>query len=562
MQELKRKFVIDVSENHNRIALLEDDQLVELHEEDRDATYATGNIYLSRVNIRQDSSSALFVEIGENSQVFLSSVHRPATRSFLYSQKFLTIITDDIKKNKNRSWDEVCQEIYIKDDNLEAKLESKAKYIDCLSHNDDLLVSIVKEPISTKPASVSTEICFIGHNLILSPFSEDLEERRRVKISKKIRSKAEVKRLKSIVLEQKPKGFMVTVRTAAEDKDQETLANELNMLLKAWSDCYDKTREYLRLANNNPNSGRSQIKRYVGLVYKEQDRVLSLIRENGNDFDKIIVNDKEVYKEIVDYVSFASLGKKKQVDFYDNKQRNIFNAEGVTHQMMKTLGRKVKLQTGKTPPNLIIEQTEAMHVIDVNSAGSFKKNASAEEIAVEVNNLAAVEIARQLRLRDMGGIIMIDFIDMRDEQNKLALYHKMCKLLQVDRAKPDVYPLTKLCLMQITRKRVRDVIHVKTEEVCPSCQGRGKISSSITFVETLKGEIEQFIFHEKLDYINVHVNPFIASHLTKGLFSTALKWRFSIGPGVKITSDDSMSFLQHKFYDKAGREIIRKTDKK
>ncbi len=558
MQELKRKFVVDVTETSNRIAILENEELVELHEEDQDVTYTTGNVYLSRVNIRQDTTkTALFVEIGESSQVFLSSVQKPVQRSMLYSQKFVDLITKDIKSGSNSSLETILEQTYQEDPQLEAKLENKTSCLDCLKHNCDLLVKIVKEPISTKPASVSTEISFIGHNLILTPFSDDKDERGHIKISKKISAKAEVRRLKSIIKKNKPMGVTVTVRTAGNGKDEETLVNELKDLLEKWNDCYKKLRTFLTKALRVPQSGRANVKRNVGLIYKEKDRILSLIRESGSDFDKIIVNDRDVYNDIQDYVSLVSIGKTKQVEYYDSKQRNVFNATGVTHQMMKLLGRKVKLESGKTPPNLIIEQTEAMHVIDVNSAGSFKKNASAEQIALEVNSLAAVEIARQLRLRDMGGIIMIDFIDMRDEENKQALFNTMCSLLQADKAKPDVYPLTKLCLMQITRKRVRDVIHVKTEEVCPSCQGKGKISSSITFIENLRGELERFIFEEKLDYINVHVNPFVSSHLTKGFPSIAMKWKFSIGPRVKITADDSLAFLQYKFFDKNGKEIER-----
>ncbi len=558
MQELKRKFIIDIAENRNRIALLENDQLVELHDENRSATYLKGNIYLGQVNISPNSKSA-FVNIGKSSSLFLAS--RLITRSFCYAQAFLDLVIKDIFAGKNTRLGELVDQAHQSNENLEKSLKDQIRNLAYLKNKDNILVSIDKEPISSKPATVTSEIAFLGNYFLLKPFSDrEKKGASQTHVSSKIRNKAEVKRLKGIVNGMRPNAYYsITIRTAAEGKDQEILENELKLLLGEWDACYAKLRALIEKSRPTANASRKISK--LGRIHKGRDRLFSLIREYGNDFNSIVVNDAEVWSDIVDYIEERSLGNVSRVTRYDNKQVNIFDKEGITNQMMRLIGRKVKLQAGKTPPNLVIEKTEAMNVIDVNSASAFRKDKSAEEIAVEVNNLAAEEIARQLRLRDMGGIIMVDFIDMRDPANKRALYNKMCDLLKADRAKPEVLPLTKLCLMQITRKRVREVVHFKTEEDCPCCQGKGKISSTITFIETLKADIEQFMFHKKLRYINVHVNPIIAAYLNKGLISKSLIWRFSsIGPGLRITPDDSMAFLEYKFYNKSGKEISREED--
>ncbi len=558
MQELKRKFIIDIAENRNRIALLENEQLVELHDENRSAVYQKGNIYLGQVNMTPNSKSA-FVNIGKSSSLFLSS--RLITRSFCYAQAFLELVINDVFAGKNTALSDLIDEAHQSNEYLEQSLKEQIRNLAYLKNKANILISIDKEPISTKPATVTSEIAFVGNYFLLKPFS-DIAKRgaSQTHISNKIRSKTEGKRLKAIVNAIRPNDYYsITVRTAAEGKEPEILENELKLLIGEWEACYNKLRALIEQSRSTANANKKISK--LGRIHKGKDRLFTLIREYGNDFDSIVVNDREVWADIVDYIEERSLGNVARVKLYENKQVNIFDKEGITNQMMRLIGRKVKLQAGKTPPNLVIEKTEAMNVIDVNSASAFKKDKSAEEIAVEVNNLAAEEIARQLRLRDMGGIIMVDFIDMRDPANKRALFNKMCDLLKADRAKPEVLPLTKLCLMQITRKRVREVVNIKTEEACPCCQGKGTITSSITFIETLKADIEQFMFHNKLRYVNVHVNPIIAAYLNKGLISKALVWRFSsIGPGLRITADASMSFLEYKFYDKLGREIDKDND--
>ncbi len=558
MQELKRKFIIDISESRNRIALLENDKLVELHDESKSAVYLKGNIYLGQVNITPNSKSA-FVNIGKSSSLFLAS--RLITRSFCYAQSFLSLVVKDVFEGKNTALEDLVSLAHEPNETINESIKGKIKNLAYLKNKDNMLVSIDKEPISSKPATVTSEIAFVGNYFLLKPFSDlDKKGSAQTHVSSKIRNKAEVKRLKSIVNAIRPNAYYsITARTAAEGKDQETLEKELYTLLEEWQACYKKLRSIIEKSNTKTNPSRKLVK--LGGIHKGKDRIFTLIREYGNDFGSIVVNDEDVYNDIVDYVAERSLGNANQVIYYSNKQVNIFDKEGITNQMMRLIGRKVKLEAGKTPPNLVIEKTEAMNVIDVNSASAFRKDKSAEEIAVEVNNLAAEEIARQLRLRDMGGIIMVDFIDMRDPVNKRALYNKMCELLKNDKGRPEVLPLTKLCLMQITRKRVREVLNVKTEEACPCCQGKGKIASTITFIETLKAEIEMFMFHKRLRYINVHVNPIIADYLNKGLISKALVWRLSsIGPGLRITSDANMAFLEYKFYDKSGKEISSQDD--
>jgi ribonuclease G len=224
----------------------------------------------------------------------------------------------------------------------------------------------------------------------------------------------------------------------------------------------------------------------------------------------------------------------------------IFDNYDVTKQLKSGFGKTVNYKHGAY---LIIETTEAMHVVDVNSGTRIKKENGQEANALETNLGAADELARQLRLRDMGGIIIVDFIDMKLPEDRQMLYERMCKNMQKDRAKHNILPLSKFGLMQITRQRVRPAMSVNVEETCPTCHGKGTIKSSFLFTDTLENKIDTLV--NKIGYkkLYLHVHPYVEAYINKGLYSLKRQWQMKYGFGVRVVPSQKLAFLQYEFYD-------------
>lgn len=515
--------VIDVQQKDVSIALLEDKNLVEYQTEPRAASYSVGNIYIAKVRKLMPGLNACFVDVGFERDAFLH--YLDLGNQFDSYQKYLKQVQSDRKKlypfaKANRLPD----------------LKKDGTIQNVLKPGDEVLVQIVKEPISTKGPRLTGELSFAGRYIVLIPFND------KVSVSSKIKSGEERARLKQLIHSIKPKNFGVIVRTVAEGKRVAELDTELKILLKRWEDAIAKVQK----TQTRPQ-----------LVYEETSRVVALLRDLFNpSYENIFVNDEDVYNEVKDYVTLIAPEKAGIVKRYTGNVP-IFDNFNITKQVKSSFGKIVNYKHGAY---LIIEHTEALHVVDVNSGNRTRSANGQEANALDVNLGAADELARQLRLRDMGGIIVVDFIDMNLAEDRQILYERMCKNMQKDRARHNILPLSKFGLMQITRQRVRPAIDVNVDETCPTCFGKGTIKSSILFTDQLESKIEQLVNKIGIKRFYIHVHPYVAAYINQGIISMKRRWQIKYGMGVHVVPSQKMAFLQYEFYDSKKQYIDMKEE--
>ena len=517
------EFVVDVKHKDISIAVLEDKSLVELQKETRSDTCAVGSIYLGKVRKILPGLNSAFIDIGCRKDAFLH--YQDLGSHFNTQQSYLKQIKKNTKKKIVYSKVQFVPEI-----------EKEGSISDVLTVGQEILVQIVKEPISTKGPRLTAEISIAGRFLVLMPFAD------KISISTKIKSNEERARLRQLIQSVKPKNFSVIVRTSSETKRVAELDGELRLLVKRWEETLNKISKL-----NTP-----------AVIYEESARIVALLRDYFNEsFENIYVNDQDVYNSIYDYVSVIAPDKKDIVKLYSDSLP-IFDSFGITKQVKSLFSRTVTLKGGAY---MIIEHTEAMHVIDVNSGNRTKGNTEQEKTALEVNINAASEIARQLRLRDMGGIIVIDFIDLHDATNRQLLYEHMSKEMFNDRAKHNILPLSKFCLMQLTRQRVRPILDIQTSEKCPTCFGTGKIQASLLFTDNLERKIDCLANKHHIKKFALHIHPYVAAYINKGIISTRLKWKMKYAPHMRVTPDQSLAFMEYKFFDPDKNEIDMQEEK-
>lgn len=514
--------IVDVTKQDISIALLEDKRLVEYQREGRSEHFSVGNIYLAKVRKLMPGLNACFVNVGYERDAFLHYLDL-GTR-YKTQEKFLQMLGDG---RRNISLDKVAKQ---------PEIEKEGTIQSTLKVGQEILVQIVKEPISTKGPRLTSELSFAGRFLVLIPFSD------KVSVSSKIKSGAERARLKQLIQSIKPKGFGVIIRTVAEGMRVAELDNEMQMLLTRWNNTVAKIKQ-----------SRSEAMMLPQLVYEETSRTVALLRDLFNpSYENIYVNDQSVFDEVRNYVSLIAPECKDIVKFYKGSVP-IFDNFSVTKQIKTSLGRTVTYKHGAY---LIIEQTEALHVVDVNSGNRSKSPEGQEVNALDVNLGAADELARQLRLRDMGGIIVVDFIDMAIPENRQKLYERMVENMRKDRAKHSILPLSKFGLMQITRQRVRPVMDVNVEETCPTCGGTGKIMPSILFTDSLETKIDFLVNKLGIKRFRLYVHPFVAAYINQGIFSIKRRWQMKYGFGVKVLPNQKLAYLQYTFHNMKGEEFI------
>lgn len=512
--------IVDVQKNDISIALLEDKRLVEFQKEGRSEQFAVGNIYLAKVRKIMPGLNACFVNVGYERDAFLHYLDLGVRyRQF---EHYLSLIKGG--KRKPLPLNKVPRQ---------PNTEKDGQIQNTVSVGQEVLVQIVKEPISTKGPRLTCEISFAGRYLVLIPFTD------KVSVSTKIKSDAERARLKQLIHSIKPKGFGVIIRTVAEGRRVAELDQELRILESRWE-------------STIANIQQADALEKATLVYEETSRTVGLLRDLFNpSFSSIHINDKNVYEEVRDYVTLIAPEAKDIVKLYKGNVP-IFDNFSVTKQIKSSLGRTVTYKHGAY---MIIEHTEALHVVDINS-GNRSKSAEGQEVnALDVNLGAADELARQLRLRDMGGIIVVDFIDMAQPENRQQLYERMVENMKKDRARHNILPLSKFGLMQITRQRVRPAMDVKVEEECPSCGGTGKIKSSYLFTDALESKIRIITEDLGIKKFRLHVHPFVAAYINQGFISLRRRWQFHYSRALKIIPDQSLAFLDYKFIDHNGQEI-------
>ena len=504
---MKSELIVDVQPQEISIALTEDDRLQEVAREKRDQdNFAVGNIYYGRVKKVMPALNAVFVDVGHEKEAFLHYLDLGS--QFRTLQSYVTKAVSDKRRVP-----------LIQKTQRQPEVGKEGQIADVLKVGDPILVQVSKEPINTKGPRLTAEISIAGRNIVLIPFSDG------VMVSQKIKREAERQRLKQLLLSIKPQGYGIIVRTVAEDKRVAELDNELRLLVERWQETVKTLQQ----------------KEPVSLVSEEMGRTLGIIRDLlSPDFTTIQINDRDIYNEVRQYLELIAPESAKIVKFYDGTQP-IFDHFDITRQMKTGLGRTVGFKHGGY---LIIDRTEALFSIDVNS-GSKKIYEDQEENAFQFNMLAAEELVHQLRLRDIGGIIIVDFIDMDDKGHQQQLYDYVRKLMDRDRAKHNVLPLSKFGLMQITRQRVRPAVEVQVEETCPTCGGKGKIQASILFTDQLAEQCEQE-FHQHGKGLQLHLHPYIYSYVKRGFWhSLASQWRRKYG--IKVIENQSLGMLETRF---------------
>jgi len=514
---VSNELVIDASSSEIAIALLENKKLLELNKEKTDTKFTVGDIYLGKVKKIMPGLNAAFVDVGYEKDAFLHYLDLGPQFSTL--NKFLNIAQS--RKGKM---------IPVPKFKRDPDINKEGKITEILKVGQTVIVQVAKEPISTKGPRLGSEISIAGRNLVLMPFAD------KVSVSSKIEPHEEKERLKNLLHSIKPKNYGVIVRTAAEGKKVAELDGELRGLVERWENAFE---------NFKPGVPR--------LLIGEINRTSAILRDilNGN-FENIVVNEENIYREVRQYIQEIAPEKSKIVKLYQGPDP-IFDKFGIERQIKSLFGKTVSFKSGAY---LIIEHTEALHVIDVNSGNRSKSDSDQESNALDVNLAAAEEISRQLRLRDMGGIIVVDFIDMHTNEHKQLLYEKMKEFMVKDRAKNHILPLSKFGLMQITRQRVRPEMHIETVETCPSCLGTGKVESTLLYTDTIKMQLKLILEKFKLNSITLRTHPFVAAYLNKGLFNTMSKsWSKELGCKIIVKESLSNSLLEFKVFDKNGDEV-------
>ena len=513
--------VVDVQPKEVSIAVLEDKNLVELQKEARNVSFAVGDIYLGKVKKLMPGLNAAFIDVGYKKDAFLH--YLDLGPNFNTQQKFLKQALGEQKGDKKIPTISKMQ--------LLPEIEKDGSISNVLKVGQEVLVQIAKEPISTKGPRLTSELSFAGRYIVLIPFAD------KVSVSTKIKSSEERARLRQLIQSIKPKNFSVIVRTSSEGKRVAELDHELKTLLKRWEENIPKITKVKAPA----------------LIYEETARAVALLRDIFNpSFQNIYVNDADIYHNIRDYVSLIAPGREEIVQRYTG-ELPIFDNFAITKQIKSLFGRTVTYKSGAY---LIIEHTEAMHVIDVNSGNRSKGSDAQEKTAIDVNTAAADEIARQLRLRDMGGIIVVDFIDMAEAANRQKLFEHMTKAMANDRAKHNILPLSKFGLMQITRQRVRPETHIDMRETCPACHGTGLVTPAALLDTQIEKQIAYYAKEKKLDYIKLRVNPVVAAFLTKGVFSLRLRWMLKYRCAIRIVKNTTTGIIETRYFNRKDEELF------
>ena len=514
---MNKELIVSATDSEIQLALLEDKQLVELHKDKTGNKIHVGDIFVGKVRKIMPGLNAAFIDVGEDKDGFVHYLDLGANYNSLAKYMKLAMNGDSSVRTLNNF-------------KIEPLLDKVGNLSNVLKVGQLILGQVAKEPISTKGPKLSGDLSFAGRYLVLNPFIN------RISISQKIKGSEERGRLRRLMQSIKPANFGVIVRTIAEGKDVAELDADLRQLMAQWTSLTESLKHI-----TGPQK-----------VLSELSTTSALLRDVlTDDFNTIYVNNESVYNEVRNYIGSVAPEKADIVKYY-KLETPIFEQFGVSRDIRKAFGRIVTIRSGVY---LYIEHTEAMHVIDVNSGNHIKAGAGQEDTALQVNIESAKETARQLRLRDMGGIVIVDFIDMQKTDNRKKLYEVMCAEMSRDKARHTILPLSKFGLMQITRQRVRPAIEVDVQEKCPFCDGTGTIKSSLVVVDEIESNLRYLCSSQNEKQLTIIVHPYVYAYLTKGLLSIRLKWMYKYRVRLKVRSSESYGLLSYKFLNASGDEI-------
>lgn len=509
--------IIRSKEGASAIAVVRDKLLMELHRERSERGFAVGDVYLAKVRKVAPGLNAAFVEVGHEKDAFLH--YYDLGPQYRNSYKFAKgAVSGTVKSSLLDDW------------RLDPDITKEGKLPDVVSASQSILVQIAKEPISTKGPRLTAEVTLPGRYMVLVPFIN------KVSISSRITDETERKRLKALMQGIRPKNFGIIIRTNAEGRSTEDLEADLKSLLQRWDQIFRNLRNAI------------PPKKVLG----EVDRTSAVLRDVLNkEFTSIVVDDELVYEEVRDTLGKIAPDRVGIVKLYKGKL-DIFDNYGVNKQIKQAFGRQVLLPSGAY---LIVEKTEAMHVIDVNSGSRKGGRSDQEQNALAINLEAAKEIARLLRLRDMGGIICVDFIDLYEPENRRTLHKALKDAMEDDKAKHNVLPPSKFGVIELTRQRVRPETEIDTSEACPTCGGTGEVSAPVLIVDEIENALNYLHGEKQLNGLTLSVHPFLAAYFTKGLPSIQWKWWWRWRKWVKVVPSGSSRYLEFHVLDGEGKEL-------
>lgn len=541
---MRKEIIINATANEIRIAITEDKRLAELFVETPEKERMVGDIYLGRVAKVMPGIRAAFIDLGLKQDAFLHFSDIGSS----FSEYSSLIGDEDSDVDTDEDGDE--------DDAVPAGGEQSASSGSGpavhappkpppvqhqprpdrrdngrsqppppdLKRGQEIIVQVTKEPVGKKGVRVTSEVSLPGRFLVLLPFDG------KVGVSKKLTNFREKRRLRRLVRSILPPGFGVIIRTVAQDKDEALLRQDLEGLITTWREIEQTVK-----AEKPP-----------ALLYKDMATTSHVIRDLfTDDVERVITDSKRLFKEISTYVKTVSPHLLEKVELY--KQREpIFDGYGIEKEIAACLSPKVWLKSGGY---VIIEQTEAMVVVDVNS-GRYAAKREQELNSLRTNLEAAREICRQIRLRDLGGIIVIDFIDLDDERNRKKVYDELRKEFRRDRAKVTVLPMTEIGLAQITRQRIRQNILHSFSEPCPVCGGGGLVQSKPSIVNEIERWIRRFKSESREFRLNLSVHPTIAGYLTEGTFHRLRKMMLKYRVLVGLEQDAKLPLAEFHFFSR------------
>ncbi|MBI4929953.1 MAG: Rne/Rng family ribonuclease [Bacteroidetes bacterium] len=514
---MNSELYINTTSSEVVIALLHDKRLVELNREHSDAGFSVGDIFLGKVKKIMPGLNAAFINVGYEKDAFLHYLD--------LGPQVLSLM-----KFTNMAHNGALGTHLLSDFKHEQDIVKTGKVNKVLHNNQNMLVQIMKEPISNKGPRLTADISLPGRFLVLIPFSD------KISISQKIRRLEERDRLRRLVQSIKPKNFGVIIRTVAENQTVADLDTDIKDLMDKWEKMFQALK------------GATPPKIMLG----EMNRSITILRDMLNaSFSGIYVNNQNLYNDIKSYIHTIAPDKENIVKFYKGNMP-IFEHFGIDKQIKSSFGKIVNIKSGGY---LIVEHTEALHVIDVNSGHRSHSNKDQDSNALEMNLEAAEEIARQLRLRDIGGIIVCDFIDMRNPNHRRTLYEKLTTAMKTDPATHTILPPSKFGLVQITRERVRPQVKEKTTEKCPSCGGSGEVQSSILLADQIEKDLSYLVREQNQKNLTLAVHPFIEAYFTKGIPSRKQKWFLKYGRSINVKPVSSHHILEYHFYNKNEEEI-------
>jgi ribonuclease G len=518
VDEKSKELIIRSGDGEVHIALLENKGLVEYHNEKLDKGFNVGDLFLGRIKRIVPGLNAAFVDVGYEKDAFLH--YHDLGPQFASLQKY---ISEGITGKRSSG--------SLRDFVNEPDIDKNGKMDQVLKPNRYLLVQVAKEPISTKGPRLTCEISIAGRFLVLVPFGD------KISVSQKIKKREERDRLRRLISSIKPKGFGVIVRTVAEGQKVAELDADLRNLVQRWEEAFE-----------NYTSTKPPQK-----VLGEIERANVMLRDMLNaSFNQIVVDDESIHRDIASYLKSISPEHEKIVKLHKAKT-DVMEHFGIEKQIKGLFGKHVTMKSGAY---LVIEHTEAMHVIDVNSGNTAKGEVNQENNAIKVNIEAAEEIARQLRLRDMGGLVVIDFIDMRNGENRKVLINKLRDFMDADRAKHQVLPVSRFGLVEITRQRVRPEMTIKTAEVCPTCRGTGEVQAAITIIDEIENNLKAIFEENKDRMFTLSAHPFVSAYLQKNMFAYQRKWYKLFKKWIPIKTKTALALLDYEFLDKDGKEIL------